>query len=427
MAYKKSAYTILIPRDQYTIAYNSYSGSLCKLDVEGVACLENLDESSPFFSAMVGQGLVVDSDLEEFERVIREYNEYIHDDAPETMQYTIALTTACNLRCIYCFEESHVPEFASPETMDAIVNYIKKELAAHPSVKNLHITWFGGEPMLTYEQIISMSETLIDACHGQNVRYSASMITNGLLLTEEKLRNLHVHGLSSVQITLDGSPEDCEKLKKGKKQDFEQLINNLPLFERICKIKVRLNACLDNLPGIIGMYRALTQLNPPLAKVYISKIEKYCDSCAPFTAMSESAYTDLICDMMQEAVSLGGSFQTITRFPKRRKAYCGSMQKLSGAVGPDGSLYVCEHFIADKTHAIGNVKDKLPADFKNDTEYSDFTALPYHAGCAMCDLFPVCLGGCPANRLYHRIPLDCGEFRKNTINELILAAENRGK
>ena len=80
MSYKKSAYTILIPREQYTIAYNSYSGSLCKLDGEGVACLENLDESSPFFSAMVGQGLIVDSGLDEFERVVRDHAVYHRAD-----------------------------------------------------------------------------------------------------------------------------------------------------------------------------------------------------------------------------------------------------------------------------------------------------------------------------------------------------------
>ena len=424
MDYKKSAYTILIPMDQYTIAYNSYSGSLCKLDEKGVACLENLDESSPFFNAMVGQGLIVDKHLDEFARVIREYNDYIRADDPETLQYTIALTTACNLRCIYCFEESHVPEFASPETMDAIVNYVRKELEAHPSVKNLHITWFGGEPMLTYEQIISMSDSLMEVCSRLNVRYSASMISNGLLITEEKLRNLKAHGLSSVQITLDGSPEDCERFKKGRKQDFEQLIRNLPVLNSICRIKVRLNACVDNLPGILDMYRKLTQITPPLSKVYISKIEKYFDSCADFTALTESDYTDLVGDMMQEVLSCGSNFQTVTRFPKRRKAYCGSMLKLSSAIGPDGSLYVCEHFIADKTHAIGNVRDDLPANFKKDTEYVDFTAVPCHAGCALCDMFPVCLGGCPANRLYHHIPVDCHQFRKNVKNELILAAKN---
>ena len=327
MAFKKSAYTILIPTDKYTIAYNSYSGSLCKLDEKGVACLENLDESSPFFSAMVSQGLIVDKHLDEFARVIREYNDYIRADDPETLQYTIALTTACNLRCIYCFEESHVPEYADQETMDAIVKYVRKELEAHPSVKNLHIT--------------------------------ASMISNGLLITEERLRKLHEYGLSSVQITLDGSPEDCERFKKGRKEDFEQLIRNLPVFESICRIKVRLNACVDNIPGILDMYRRLTQLAPPISKVYISKIEKYFDSCADFTALTESDYTDLVGDMMQEALVCGSSFQTVSRFPKRRKAYCGSMQKLSSAIGPDGSLYVCEHFIADKTHAIGNVRQTL--------------------------------------------------------------------
>ena len=427
MAYKKSAYNILIQRDNYTIAYNSYSGTLCKLDEAGVACLENLDEDSPFFQAMVGQGLIVDSTLDEFGRVIREYNNYIHDDSPETLQYTIALTTACNLRCVYCFEENHCPEYATKETMDAIVRFVYHELTYHQGIKNLHITWFGGEPMLTYEQILDLSKRLIMVCKRRNVNYSAGMITNGLLLTEEKLQNLKDVGVKGIQVTLDGTPEQCEQIKKGKRKDFEQLLRNLPAFAKIVHVKIRLNACMENLDGIIELYRKLTMDGNPYSKVYISKIEKYNEFSKTCTPLSEHEYTDFVIERMGEAVANGVDIMKISRFPKRRKAYCGSMQKFSSAIGPDGSLYVGEHCIGDNTHVIGNVRYPMAPDEKPLTEYEAFTEKPYTAACGLCNLFPICLGGCPANRVIYNIPPDCEEFRKNVRNELILAAEKYGK
>lgn len=425
MEYKKSVYNVLIQKENYTIAYNSYSGSLCKLNEDGVACLENLTEDSPLFKLLAEQGFIVGKGIDEFDRVIREYDAYINDDNPETLQYTIALTTACNLKCVYCFEENNTPDFAKEETLRQIVCYIEREINVHPGIKNLHITWFGGEPMLTYEQILHISKQLIDICKQHNVHYSANMVTNGLLLTEEKLLTLRENGVTSIQITLDGTPDDCAKIKRGKEEEFINLIQNIPAFAKIVKVKVRLNVCKNNIPGITELYARLVSLDPPLAKVYISKIERYSDFVSDCEPLGEDEYTAIVTDQMDAASKNVTSFRTISRFPKRRKAFCGSMQKMSCAIGPDGSIYICEHSLGDKSHAIGNVKDFLSSSKPNNSEYIKYTEKPYDTKCVSCRLFPVCLGGCPANRVLHNIPFDCESFKKRVYNELELAIQKK--
>ena len=427
MEYKKSIYNIFIPKDDYTIAYNSYSGSLCKMNKDGMLCYDSMDDASPIFANLIKQGFLVENGINEFDRVVREYNEYINNNNPETIQFTIALTTACNLKCVYCFEEKNKPEFAKAETLQMIAKYIRHKLSTHKGIKNLHITWFGGEPMLTYDQIILISKQLIKICEQNKVQYSANMVTNGLLLTEEKLKVLSEHGVRSIQITLDGTPDECAAIKKGKKEDFEKLIDNIPLFAKIVKVKVRLNICKNNIHGIEELYNKLTKLDPPLAKVYISKIEKYNDQLTECSPLEEEEYTDIVIEQMNSVSESINNLNTISRFPKRRKAFCGSMQKHSCAIGPDGSIYVCEHSLGDKSHAVGNVRHFLFYQNKKETEYKKYTMKPYDTGCALCKMFPICLGGCPANKVLHNIPFDCESFRKKVFNEIELAVEKKKK
>ena len=67
------------------------------------------------------------------------------------------VTDNCNLACRYCFVEQH-PHYMSLQTAKDAIDYLennyiyKKE---HLGIDiPIHITFFGGEPMLMYNEII---------------------------------------------------------------------------------------------------------------------------------------------------------------------------------------------------------------------------------------------------------------------------------
>ena len=74
-------------------------------------------------------------------------------------------------------------------------------------VKYLSVAWFGGEPLVGMPVIESLSQRIIALCKEKNVQYSASIITNGYLLTKEVAEKLKEYHVRSAQITVDGPKE----------------------------------------------------------------------------------------------------------------------------------------------------------------------------------------------------------------------------
>lgn len=123
-------------------------------------------------------GLIVDSDVDE--NVI--YEAKLYDEIFDSkLQLTVFPTGKCNFNCPYCFE---TPQLFSRESMskasqNALLKYIQKNIPYH---RALHISWFGGEPLLSPEIIVRLSEKFIQICNTRHLPYSANMTTNGYLL-----------------------------------------------------------------------------------------------------------------------------------------------------------------------------------------------------------------------------------------------------
>lgn len=59
--------------------------------------------------------------------------------------------------------------------------------------------------MICYEQILSLSCKIKECLQKSNVKFETSMITNGTLLDEERIKQLlEIANLKKIQITLDG-------------------------------------------------------------------------------------------------------------------------------------------------------------------------------------------------------------------------------
>ena len=121
----------------------------------------------------------------------------------KNISLSVATTMSCNLRCPYCFEEGNKsPEFMHDDVADAIVKYLVSKKS-----HNINITWFGGEPLMNFKVIERISNSL----KKNDVRYAASIITNGTLFTRGMIEKLDEYSIKSVQITLDGKQSQHDK------------------------------------------------------------------------------------------------------------------------------------------------------------------------------------------------------------------------
>ena len=152
----------------------------------------------------------------------------------------LSLSEACNLSCYYCFqrevEKSPLQPFPFfPRLLSLIKEYADKE----PDLKELRVVWFGGEPLLWKKAVVKYSYQLIDLCERLEIKYIASLITNGTLLDHGFISAIDSLRIRTVQITVDGDRGTFTTYKKGNDSLWHQLNAALPELVKVAMVTLR--------------------------------------------------------------------------------------------------------------------------------------------------------------------------------------------
>ncbi len=102
------------------------------------------------------------------------------------------MTNGCNLNCKHCYNRSGKGRKYEDLSDDDMLKQVEFIIELLPRV----VCFCGGEPLLRYNILPQISHLLSDA------GITVNMVTNGLLLNEEKIDTLVCSGLSSFQINL---------------------------------------------------------------------------------------------------------------------------------------------------------------------------------------------------------------------------------
>lgn len=162
------------------------------------------------------------------ENEVNKYLKQIEDRNNEILEFTILTHGDCNFRCKYCYE--HFKNIGmSIETENAILKFAEEKLS-NSQYHFLRIAWFGGEPLLGYKTIQRLSLEFLKICERFGITYSASITTNGFLLTSSKFEKLvREYDVTNFQITIDGDGEshDSQRVLKNQKGSYARILNNL--------------------------------------------------------------------------------------------------------------------------------------------------------------------------------------------------------
>ncbi|MCY7368110.1 MAG: radical SAM protein [Chamaesiphon sp.] len=114
-----------------------------------------------------------------------------------------------------------------PETIDGIKSLIEKRSS---KLRYLHISWFGGEPLLAKDIVMDISAYAQSlASQYFDLTYSGGMTINGYLLDVNTLHALVDVGVTQYQISLDGPKEihDRTRIRADGKSTFQRIWSNL--------------------------------------------------------------------------------------------------------------------------------------------------------------------------------------------------------
>jgi len=338
---------------------------------------------------------------------------------------TLAVTQACNFDCSYCFECDHKGQPMSKEVEEYLIAFVKSH-----SAKKINIVWYGGEPLMAFERILSINQRLRDI----GKPYSSAMITNGYLLTEEKIAHLNELKINYLQITLDGSEEthDSRRYLLGGGKTYQTILENVGKvlasdFKGM--VHIRVNVDSRNEDEFATVYNYIRNTYP---KDFGKRITVY----PGFVKGDDHPDCSCFFDAVQQGEFVSHMYEKygitpMRLFPQRQQQGCVMTRRNAFVVGPKGELYKCWDDVGVKEREVGSLlnmkkmnmpliaKGMVAASYLDDSE------------CRDCMYFPICTGGC------HRIRMDnldngtnhssCTYFKGNLENLLEIYFEIKKK
>lgn len=148
---KASNYNFFIEHDDDSyLAYNSRSNSLAIIEKENfrkysdfVLTGKEIDDSNLVEKLKEGYFLI-DDDVDEL-KILR-FQMYKDRMSEHTLSLTIAPTSDCNFRCVYCYEKKSIRKKSMTlEVEDAIIDLIK---SVKTTISSMNVAWYGGDHFL---------------------------------------------------------------------------------------------------------------------------------------------------------------------------------------------------------------------------------------------------------------------------------------
>lgn len=133
---------------------------------------------------------------------------------PMTLQFE--LTSNCNLRCKHCYNASGIKNFSDAMTIEQWLK-LSKYIVSKGGIFECILS--GGEPLLIGDALFD----IMDILHDDGTAFL--LITNGMLLTEEKVRKLKKYRFMWLQVSIDGYNEETHDEFRGVKGSWEKAVN----------------------------------------------------------------------------------------------------------------------------------------------------------------------------------------------------------
>lgn len=389
--YQQSVFNHVEKSERRRLIYNTLYHSLVSLTSEEYRVYLGqtgcTDEEESFF---VENGLWVPEGLDERAgyRKLAEYK-HLYNDRETTVIF--AVTQACNARCAYCYEKGIAPQTFPPERTEELVSFINQLNWQ----KAVHITWFGGEPLLNAALIDAAAQKLSEA----GIPFYSSMISNGSLITEAMAEEkFPLWRLKHIQITLDGTAEEYERIKAykdGRSNHFEQVISNIAcVAAHKVNVDVRLNIDRNNAADIITAFHQLEERfgDNDRIRYYPAFINGSADD------VPEGERTAIMYDLLRQMKDPAKIMGVWRMYSPPLSAPCHRAEPQAYSIDAAGNVYKCEHDIGHSDRKIGTIVDGLP---EEDLRYQP---PKLRSSCRDCVFLPHCYGGCESNYLKDAIP-----------------------
>ena len=422
--YKASNYNFY----SHNYVYNLRQRSLLKLNDPVLNALQNNDfKNIPFhvMNLLLTSGIVVEGidelKLLEFWLSSKSFN-------TNTISIAYIPNYSCNFKCTYCYAES-VRNIQRWESENSFENFLKwiENLLILTEPRNFEITFHGGEPLLSKEEIVLLSKRINNLCEKHEVRLKdISLVTNGSLLDKEFIEELVKLKIPCrVLVTLDGTEEvhNIRRFDIEGKGTFQRIVNNkILLLDLGVYVTLGFNYDRQNYKDIPKFLDFLVEKGfnkKPNFRLIFGAVRRglHQEEVVHFKKfkMQQEESAKVLIWAYEEALARG-----IRIVEPLGAGLCTFKKPWSFIVDYKGDVFKCVTMAGHDEAKIGTIYTPIEVLLQKCIDY----VLPYHwerySSCRKCIYLPACLGGCFEQALLRKEKFDCRKkYFENLFPNLI--------
>lgn len=371
------------------ILYNAYNNKSLLIDAKLLSLIEQYKDSihnlkhiyPALFKRLESDHYIVDSSINEPLEAIKRIKETLDNDTE--LRLTVNPTMDCNLRCWYCYEEHIKGSKMSDETLSAIIKFVERNLDSKP-IKNVLLSFFGGEPLLYLNKVVTPVTEAIDAmCKNRHVGISLMFTTNGVLINRNFLLGLKERNINvSFQIPFDGNQylhDQTKQLASGN-GTYRIVINNInEILSFGMRVNVRCNYSIDNITSFTELMSSIKSLSNYDNRLCSFSLQKIWQS-------DESKELDMkVSDVINWAKENGIISESAeTMIPM----HCYADYSNSYVINYDGHIYKCTARKFSTQNSIGVMNPNGEIVLNRSKDF--YLNKRFYNDCYRCTILPIC-------------------------------------
>lgn len=394
---KKSKYIVSLQYEGVDVLFNTRTKSYL---IVTPSLLESFERLTPeellvynphLYEQLLKSGFIVEGNFDEIE-ALRTVS--MEEDYNKSIYHMIVNPTLdCNCRCWYCFEKKHVGSLMSHDVLFACKNHISRTIKQNPALKKFALSFFGGEPLLHYFDIVAPIINHLQELLPKD-QTEISVTTNGFLITPEIIDHLATAHVQSLQITFDGDSKSHNKTRYNidKSPTYQKIISNIYDLNAVgIKVVIRFNYTLANIFDFQNTLNDLYSVNDP-SLLYLSinrvwqDIQKKADDeeVKQMSAEVNRLYQD----------SLEHGFSPLPQYNRLSLSQsCYADKDNQCLINYDGGVFKCNarDFSPERQLGVLNSNGTIEWNDKHRLWMFDKFSDPI---CNECSIFPICGRGC---------------------------------
>ena len=389
--YKCSLYNVIVPYEEGDLLFNTYRGTLAKIDANCKSDLNIVHHGSPYKDLFVEQGFWVKEDQDELLEM-KQVNEEAKFNQKE-MNLTIKLTDECNFRCLYCYQP-HTTEKLTSSKLRRIEKFVLNSIK--DGIKKVFFHLFGGEPSLN----LSIASELSNFLKFNNIQHGFTMTSNGYLLNATLVAEMERIGINSLQVTLDGPQQihDSMRYLPNGEGTYEVILKNLIYILQNTEIHmvIRCNLSKRNAPYIHELLQNLFVSGLLESKrVEITTHEAMKHETTPDSPVDDEVYFNSRIEFAQESLKVCALYANYGKkiYTCKMRPYSCEFDVLHNRViSTNLDFEYCTSSGID--NFVGGIDDDGNV-IRTEHDKIRTTRVPFlKSKCVACKVLPICMGGC---------------------------------